>query len=102
MSIHDLPVLEHLRVAFQRHRIQMSNRIAAVEDGRSQVDVTTIQRYYERFGVLEKEVACEIAETVKEHEMWPWFERVKGIGPGLAGCLLAHIDIEKANTVSAL
>lgn len=100
--ISDLPVLEHLRIAFQRHRIQMSNRLAAVEDGRSDVSTETIERYCERFAILEKEVACEIAETVKEHDMWPWFERIKGIGPGLAGCLLAHVDIERADSISSL
>ena len=98
----DLPMLEHLRITFQRHRIQMSNRIVAVEQERSTVDTTTIERYRQRFEELEKEVACEIAATVKEHEMWPWLDRVKGIGPGLAGCLVAHIDIERAETVSAL
>lgn len=101
-SINDLPVLEYLRTTFQRERIRMGNRVAAVEDGRSGVEISTILRYQERFSGLEKEVTCEIALTVKDHEMWDWLERVKGIGPGLAGCLLAHIDIEKANSVSAL
>lgn len=101
-TISDLPVLEYLRTTFQRHRIQMSNRIAAVQAGRSTVETDTIQRYMDRFEAMERDVVCEIAETVKEHEMWPWFERVKGIGPGLAGCLLAHIDIERANSISAL
>lgn len=101
-NINDLPVLEYLRTTFQRHRIQMGNRIAAVESGRSSVETVTIQRYMDRFEAMEKEVVCEIAEAVKAHEMWPWFERVKGIGPGLAGCLLAHVDIEKANSISGL
>lgn len=101
-NINDLPVLEYLRTTFQRHRIQMGNRITAVTQGRSSVETATIQHYMDRFEALEKEVACEIAETVKDHEMWPWFKSVKGIGPGLAGCLLAHVDIEKANSVSAL
>lgn len=101
-SINDLPVLEYLRTTFQRERIRMGNRVAAVEDGRSHVEIATIERYQARFADLENEVTCEIAQTVKEHEMYDWFRRVKGIGPGLAGCLLAHIDIEKANSVSAL
>lgn len=66
------------------------------------MDTTVIQRYCERFEKLEDEVKAEIAEAVEDHEMWPWLCRVKGIGPGLAGCLLAHIDIEKANSQSAL
>lgn len=101
-NINDLPVLEYLRTTFQRHRIQMGNRIAAVESGRSTVDIETIQRYMDRFQSMEDEVTAEIALAVKEHPMWEWFERVKGIGPSLAGCLLAHVDIERATSISAL
>lgn len=101
-DIGDLPILEYLRTTFQRERIRMGNRVVAVEQGRSQVNIATIERYCERFSVLEKEVTAEIAESVKQHEMYDWFERVKGIGPGLAGCLLAHINIERCNTVSGL
>lgn len=101
-SINDLPVLEYLRTTFQRERIRMGNRVAAVEDGRSSVEIETIERYQARFAELEKEVTCEIAGAVRDHEMWDWLCRVKGIGSGLAGCLLAHIDIEKADSVSAL
>lgn len=101
-DIKDLPILEYLRTTFQRERIRMGNRVVAVEQGRSTVNIATIERYCERFQLLEKEVTCEIAESVKEHEVYWWLSATKGIGPGLAGCLLAHIDIEKANTVSAL
>jgi len=102
MSIENLPMLEHLRISFQRHRIQMSNRLSAVDRGVSELETEIIQRYCERFQTLEDEVAGDIKAAVVDHEMWPFFLRVKGIGPGLAGCLLAHIDIEKAPTVSAL
>lgn len=102
VTIEDLPMLEYLRTTFQRERIRMGNRVTAVEQGRSTVNVATINRYCERFEKLEREAANEIAECVKDHELYDWLKRVKGIGPGLAGCLLAHIDIEKANTVSAL
>lgn len=100
--INDLPMLEYLRTTFQRERIRMSNRVAAVEQGRSDVEVATIERYCERFLMLEKEISAEIAEAVKDHEMWDWLDRIKGIGPGLAGCLVAHINIERCATVSAL
>lgn len=98
----NIPMLEHLRIAFQRHRIQMGNRKAAVEQGRSQIDATVIERWAERFQALEDEVTKEIARGVRDHEMWPWLQKVKGIGPGLAGILVAHIDIERADSISAL
>lgn len=80
----------------------MGNRLAAVEGGRSKVDTLIIERYAERFKALEEEIEADIASAVKDHDMWSWLERVKGIGPGLAGCLLAYVDVEKAQTVSAL
>lgn len=98
----DIYMLEQLRQTFQRHRIQMSNRISAVERGASTMQTATMERYMERFQALEDETAADIAVAVKEHEMWSWLKQVKGIGPGLAGSLVAMIDIEKADTVSAL
>ena len=98
----DLPGLENLRQTFQRHRIQMGNRIHAVDDGRSTMDIGTTQHFMGRFQALEDECASLIATAIKDHEMWPWLDCVKGIGPGLAGAILAPIDIERAGTVSAL
>lgn len=102
ITTEDIYMLEQLRQTFQRHRIQMSNRISAVDRGASAMQTATMQRYMERFQALEDEAAGDIAVAVKDHEMWPWLKQVKGIGPGLAGSLLAMIDIEKADTVSAL
>lgn len=101
-TIDDLGMLEHLRQTFQRHRIQMGNRIAAVEQERSQVDVTIIRHYAEVFEALEADAAALIADSIKDHPVWPWLEAVKGIGPGLAGALLAPIDIKRAEKVSSL
>lgn len=80
----DIYMLEQLRQTFQRHRIQMSNRISAVDRGASAMQTATMQRYMERFQALEDEAAGDIAVAVKDHEMWPWLKQVKGIGPGLA------------------
>jgi hypothetical protein len=80
----------------------MGNRVAAVEDGRSQLNTETAEHFMARFQTLEDEVAGMIAAAIKDHEMWPWLDCVKGIGPGLSGALLAPIDIERAQSVSAL
>lgn len=101
-NLSDLPTLEHLRQAMQRHRIQMGNRAAATERGDSTAPSDLAIYFDKRFQGIEDELSGLIASAVKEHEMWPFFDRVKGIGPGLAGSLLAMIDIEKAPTVSAL
>jgi len=101
-AVSDLPMLEHLRQVFQRHRIQMGNRIAAVEGERSTMDISACAHYASVFEHLETEAAGKIAEVVTEHEMWPWLSAVKGIGTGLAGAMLAPIDIEKARHISSL
>lgn len=99
---HDLPMLEQMRQAMQKHRIQMNNRASAVERGVSTLNPETALYFQEKFQGLEDELAGLISRAVKDHEMWDWLDRVKGIGPGLAGSLLATIDIERAQTVSAL
>lgn len=98
----DLPMLEQMRQAMQKHRIQMNNRASAVERGVSTLNPETALYFQEKFQGLEDELAGLISRAVKDHEMWDWLDRVKGIGPGLAGSLLSTIDIERAQTVSAL
>lgn len=101
-NLDDLPTLEHFRQAMQRHRIQMSNRASATERGASQAPTDLSEHFEKRFQDIEDELTDLIAGAVREHEMWPFFERIKGVGPGLAGSLLSMIDIERAPTVSAL
>ena len=101
-SIESIKYLEHIRVMAQNQRIAMSNRVSATDRGASEVDPELMRVYQAEFESIEKKAASDIADLVKDHLMWDWFERVKGIGPGLAGCLVAHVDIHKAHTVSAL
>ncbi len=101
-NINELKFLENLRTTMQRERIRMGNRKSAVDRGMSEIDPEITERYANRFLAVEEEAKADIAEAVKDHKMWDWMQRVKGIGPGLAGCLLAHIDIERAQTVSGL
>lgn len=102
VSSENLAMLEHLRQQIQRHRIQMGNRAGAVEDGRSQMDPRIVEYFGRRFETLEADIMEIIRSSVRDHEMWPWLEAVKGIGPTLAGALLAHIDIRIPTSVSGL
>ena len=101
-SITELAHLEQLRQGMQRHRIQMGNRIAAIERGDSDGNADVAQHFAERFGSIENDIAAMIADSVKDHPAYPWLDAVKGIGPGLSGALLAPIDIRRANSISAL
>lgn len=102
ISVDNLPALERLRVDMQRYRIAFGNRAAAVEREDSRLDPALISIFVDRFQALEDEAASFVATGIKDHEMWPWLQAVKGIGPGLSGSLVAPIDIERAASVSAL
>lgn len=43
-----------------------------------------------------------IATIIKGHPAYPWFSRVKGVGKENIGKVVGMVDIERANTISAL
>jgi hypothetical protein len=102
VSVNNLPELERLRTDMQRYRVAFGNRAGAIEREASQLDPQLIELFESRFQALEDEAAGFISSCIRDHEMWPWLDAVKGIGPGLAGALVAPIDITRANSVSAL
>lgn len=100
-EFNELAYLENLRQNMQRHRIQMTNRMAAIERGDAPGNTLTAGHFAERFAALESDAASMIADAVCEHPAYPWISQVRGIGDTLAGALLAPIDIRRANSVSS-
>lgn len=89
----------------QKSRIAFSNRLSAIERGDDTTDEKSkalIQRWYERFNEMEKELDADICEAVDGIPIIEYLTRIKGIGKGLAAKLVSAIDIEEADTVSAL
>jgi len=98
----------------QEHRIAMGSQIRSLSDEKvlkkmkvkerkqRMEEIEVLNHFYEKFHLLEKELEKEIKKTVKEHPMSEWLEEVKGIGPILAGALLANIDIERAEHASSV
>lgn len=90
----------------QKARIQFNNRLAALNNttdessGSGQKQV--IERWLDVFTTLEKQLDKDIADAVKNVSIFEELGELKGIGPMLAAKMLAMIDIERANTVSAL
>lgn len=90
----------------QKARIQFSNRLSAIErdaddparSGQTQI----VTRWLERFTELETDLDKDIARVVRDEPMYEQLSAVKGIGPMLAAKLLAMIDIERSDTISAL
>jgi hypothetical protein len=108
----------------QRMRIQTGERLRACLDGRSGIPVggaglsagdrlerirrgeetgpspflgETYRRYWEEEVRLGEALRLEVAA----HPAWPWLEGVQGIGPLLAGKLLARLDVRRAATPSS-
>lgn len=100
-----LRILVDLREAMQKQRIAFGNRVGALEraaDTGNGESVAAMERWHERFVEVEKRAGDDIRDAVKEYPIYDYLIRVKGVGPMLAAQLIALIDIERANTVSAL
>lgn len=90
----------------QKARIQFELRLSAIErqadldpTGRQQA---VLQRYFERFTALEKELDADISDLLDFYVISEHLSAVKGIGPTLSAKLISMIDIRRAETVSSL
>jgi hypothetical protein len=89
----------------QKARIQFGNRINAIVEGSDPSDgqqLEILRAWADRFSDLEGDLDKEIASMVSEYPIYDYITAVRGVGPMLAAKLIAMIDIERANTVSAL
>jgi hypothetical protein len=110
----------------QRVRVQTGERIRAVLQGRDETwgaqnvatgdadsvlatikkgdtlgPVTLLGQAYKWHWELEREMFRALGDCLQTHPAWPWISQIKGIGPTLAGKLLARLRIEEADTPSA-
>lgn len=89
----------------QKARIMFSNRVSAIERGSDQSSERSLKRFtkwFEMFKGLEDEADQDIAAMVEDIPIVGLMRQVKGIGPLLAAKVISMIDIERANSVSAL
>lgn len=89
----------------QKNRIAFGLRIGAVERGSDTAGEETSQmyeRWQERFREMETECDKEIKSMAKEYPIIERMTKLKGVGVTLAAKVAAMIDIERADTVSAL
>lgn len=90
----------------QKARIQFSNRLSALEReqdnaGESQ-QMAVVMRWLDVFQSLEEQLDKDIAKIVKTEAIFEEMSQLRGIGPLLAAKVIAMVDIERAQTVSAL
>ncbi len=89
----------------QKSRIQFGNRLSAFERGADQANESTselVTRWQQRFNELELEADKDIEALIGD---WPIVQamiQIRGVGKLLAAKVIAMIDIDRADTVSAL
>lgn len=89
----------------QKSRIAFGNRISAIERGDDIADEITLamlSRWHKRFDDLEAEATNDLIELVKDETIIKHMVEVKGVAETLAAKVISMIDIERADTVSAL
>jgi len=86
----------------QKTRIAFSNRISAIERGTDNGDQELLEKWLGKFEELESACDSDIFTMVKDYPIIEHLDALKGIGKLLAAKLVSMIDIEKADTVSAL
>jgi hypothetical protein len=87
----------------QKSRIAFGLRVGAIERGADQSKSSELfGKWEERFAELEKEADEDIKDLVTGMPIIDAMVAVKGVGYLLAAKVVAMIDIERADTVSAL
>lgn len=90
--------------AQQKMRIRINNQIKQLdrdaEATGAEAEPNQMLKYiYDQQSAVEKNISTAIELSAFMHPMYWFFEQTKGIGPGIAMKLLAHLDIHKAPTV---
>lgn len=89
----------------QKGRVAFKNRLEAINRGDSVVDEgeeALMTYWYEQFSALEADADEQIQEAAASHPIIEQAVEVKGAGFITLAKIVAHIDIRRANTISAL
>jgi hypothetical protein len=87
----------------QKARIQFGNRLTAIENGADESPYRSyLKKWYSRFDEIEKELDKSIADLSEDFPIIARMTRVKGVGKTLAMKVAVMIDIQRADTISAL
>lgn len=78
-----------------------SATLAEIRKGGTPGPVPLLGHAYHLHWSLEQKMLRALGECLQAHPVWPWLSQVKGIGPSLAGKLLARLCVEEADTPSA-
>lgn len=84
----------------QEDRIRASNQIRALSESGEPHRV--LQWLFDQTETLEKQIKRSLGKYSESDPLGRWALSICGIGPVIAAGLLAHIDIEKAETAGAI
>lgn len=93
-----------MRRIFQEARMQTDNRIRAAKAGGEDSAglLRELEAYSERLSAQEQFASERVSERMEDSQIGQRMMVVKGVGPMLAAQIIAEVDIEMADTVSAL
>jgi len=89
----------------QKNRIAFSNRLNAIAQGKDNADIAVVKKiknWFEWFEDAEKRIDEDVQEEAALEPIVQKLCNLKGIKQILAARIISMIDIEKAQTVSAL
>lgn len=89
-----LRLMHDTQVSLEKMRIQVGNRVAALNVGADQVaDETTMayMRLHEILKIQEADFELVMAKHAAAHPVWPWLGSVRGIGPALGSQMLSML-----------
>lgn len=75
--------------------------LAAIRKGETLGPVSLLGHAYQTHWKLEQQMLRALGACLEVHPAWPWLSQVKGVGPSLAGKLLARLSVDAADTPSA-
>lgn len=86
----------------QEQRIRIQGQLRSVHQGVDDAPAGLLDWLLEQNMMLEKQVAAALKHYALAHPVGQWATGMKGVGPVIAASLLAHIDIEKAQTAGCI
>ncbi|MBA7707796.1 hypothetical protein ES703_116679 [subsurface metagenome] len=98
-----LASLTHMvNAALAVERLRVASEVRQSHLVKQNIHDTETEELYQRLRDLEDYIDGKVVDLIKAHPAYPWFSRVKGVGGENIGKVVAPIDIEKPNTISAL
>jgi len=89
--------------SLQDFRIQSANQVRSIVQAENKEEPhATLLFFGEQFATMEKQVQSSLDTYSNAQPLGKWAREHVGVGPVIAAGLLAHIDIEKAASASAI